>query len=197
MNTTQPIKNAEELRKLKDFYRTGEPNLRNRLLIILCLNTALRISDTLSLCWQQVYDFSRGRLRCHLTLCEQKTGKKSCIYINKELSGALEEYRKELLRKDGAFFPERYLFTGRKGHNQPISRIQAYRIIHDASVKCQLSDPISCHSLRKTFGHCALKQGASPAVLMNIYNHSSFQITKRYLGIDQDERDDVFRNTCI
>ena len=29
-------------------------------------------------------------------------------------------------------------------------------------------------------------------MLMDIYNHSSFQITKRYLCIDQDERDDVF-----
>ncbi len=27
---------------------------------------------------------------------------------------------------------------------------------------------------------------------MDIYNHSSFDITKRYLGIGQDERDSIF-----
>lgn len=27
---------------------------------------------------------------------------------------------------------------------------------------------------------------------MDIYNHSSYQITKRYLGIDQDDKDQVF-----
>lgn len=29
-------------------------------------------------------------------------------------------------------------------------------------------------------------------MLMDIYNHSSYQITKRYLGIDQDDKDQVF-----
>jgi hypothetical protein len=32
---------------------------------------------------------------------------------------------------------------------------------------------------------------------MDIYQHSSFEITKRYLGIEQDERDSVFRNVVI
>lgn len=27
---------------------------------------------------------------------------------------------------------------------------------------------------------------------MVIYNHSSFQITKRYLGIEQDDKDRIF-----
>lgn len=27
---------------------------------------------------------------------------------------------------------------------------------------------------------------------MDIYNHSSYAITKRYLGIEQDDKDDVF-----
>ena len=51
---------------------------------------------------------------------------------------------------------------------------------------------VSCHSLRKTFGYHAWKQGVPPAMLMMIYNHSSYQITKRYLGIIQEEKDDVF-----
>ena len=56
---------------------------------------------------------------------------------------------------------------------------------------------ISCHSLRKSFGYYAWKQGISPVMLMNIYNHSSYQVTKRYLGIEQDDRDQVFQTITL
>lgn len=194
MNTTQPIKNPEELHALKNYYLLDSPNMRNHLLIILALNTALRTSDILSLTWNHVYDFPHKSFRRHLTLTEQKTGKRSCIFINQELAGTLQDYKDDLNKKSIQLFPGRYLFDGRKGKNQPLSRIQAYRIIQNAAANCHLSSPVSGHSLRKTFGHQALMQGVSPALLMHIYNHSSFQTTKRYLGIEQEERDAVFRN---
>lgn len=87
--------------------------------------------------------------------------------------------------------PNDFLFQG-KNRTQPLSRYQAYRIIKKAANHAHLQENISCHSLRKTFGYHAWKSGAQPALLMNIYNHSSFQITKHYLGIDQDDKDQIF-----
>ena len=51
---------------------------------------------------------------------------------------------------------------------------------------------ISCHSMRKTFGYHAWKNGGQPALIMDIYNHSDIEITKHYLSIDQDEKDALF-----
>ena len=77
---------------------------------------------------------------------------------------------------------------------QPLSRYQAYRIVRKAAEAVGIEDVIRCHSLRKTFGYHAWKMGTPPALLMEIYNHSSFQITKHYLGIEQDDKDAVFRD---
>lgn len=195
MNTAQPIKNDDDLARLKNYYLTERPNPRNQLLMILGLNTALRISDILSLKWKYVYCREEQRWRQHIFLQEQKTGKNSEIYINENARRALEAYFQFLRERTGSEpEQEQYLFIGRSPENKPITRVQAFRLIKNAARHCRIPGTISCHSLRKTFGYHAWKQGIEPALLMNIYNHSSYQNTKRYLGIDQDDRDQVFRD---
>ena len=90
--------------------------------------------------------------------------------------------------------PSEYVFKSRVGSNRPIGRNRAYVIIKQACKNLGYDENISCHSLRKTFGYHAWKQGISPAVIMSIYNHSSMEITKRYLSIEQDDRDEAFQN---
>ena len=114
------------------------------------------------------------------------------IYLNVAVIQALSL----LLEHNPDISGDTYIFKSRKG-TQPISRIQAYRIIHDAGNALGFETKVSCHSLRKTFGYQAWKQGAEPALIMNIYNHSSYQITKRYLCIDQDDRDSLYQRVNL
>ena len=93
--------------------------------------------------------------------------------------------------------PHDYIFLSRKNKEMPITRVQAFRVIKKAVNHYSINDTISCHSLRKTFGYHAWKQGASPVVLMSIYNHSSYSITKRYLGIEQDDKDEIYKNIVL
>ena len=60
MGTTQPIKNKNDINRLKDYFlQKGE--LRNYTMITLALNTSLRIGDLLQLKWEDVYNFELRR----------------------------------------------------------------------------------------------------------------------------------------
>lgn len=193
MSTTYPIRDKSTLEEFKNYYLTRN-NYRNYALIITGLNTALRIGDILSLQWKNVYDFSKSSFLHHICITEHKTGKENMIAINSSVIFVLTSLLNniEKVAADIIVFPEDYIFKSTRNPQMPLSRYQAYRIIKEAAAYAGLDEHISCHSLRKTFGYFAWKQGVPPAMLMNIYNHSSFQITKRYLGIEQDDRDEVF-----
>ena len=187
MGKTQPIKKADDVQRFKEYY-LEKKQIRNYTMVTLALNTSLRISDLLHLKWIDVYNFKANKYREHIDLVEQKTGKKNSIALNSEATKALELLRRTL----DTFYQEAYIFKSRIGDNQPIGRICAFRIIKKAVNDLNLEGVISCRSLRKTFGYHAWKKGVPPALIMSIYNHSSIEITKRYLSIDQDDKDEVF-----
>ena len=187
MGMTIPIKDKAAIVKMKNYYINVKNNPRNYLLLVFGMNTALRISDILRIKWEDIYDKEDNKYRAHITLHEQKTGKRNTFMLNRAVIAALDRYRKSF-----SDAPSGYLFVSNKGHDRPISRQQAFRIIKDAAVYAGFTEGVSCHSLRKTFGYYALKAGISPAIIMKIYNHSSFQITQRYLGIEQEEKDEIY-----
>lgn len=187
MGTTQPIREKEELKIFMNYYKEVQPHPRNHALIVLGLHTALRISDILSLKWKDVYDFQEKAFHKHLFIQEKKTGKQTVIALNPHAKQALMDFLQTRL-----ISPEDYIFTKNTDFSKPLNRSQAYRIICHAAEEALHAEHISCHSLRKTFGYHAWKQGTPPALLMDIYNHSSYRVTKKYLGIEQDEKDDIF-----
>lgn len=195
MSATQPIRNKKKLQDFKRYYlqrNSGQrpTNLRNYTLTMLGLNTALRISDILHLTWADV--FTGRKVKSHIIVREQKTGKENRILLNAELRRTLEKYYRQC-RGSG---DSPYLFPSPRKADAPLSRFQAYRIIRHAAVELGM-EHISCHSLRKTFGYHAWKQGTQPALLMSIFNHSSWAVTTRYLGIAQDEKDLVYARITL
>ena len=193
MSTTEPIKNKQDLLRFKSYYENIHPDSRNALLIAIGLNTALRIGDILNLKWNDVFDFNQEKVRQHICIFEQKTGKYNIVAINTKLREKLIQFRTENINIQKTD----YLFQSKKIKGQPLSRFQTFRITRKAAEYAGLEEHISCHSLRKTFGYHAWKQGVQPVMLMKIFNHSSYQITVRYLCIEQDEKDQVFRNIIL
>ncbi len=186
MNLTYPIRNYNDVQKLKNYF-LEKNEYRNYMLITFCLNTALRISDIIGIKWSDITD-EKNRIRPHIIIKERKTGKSSEIPINKQIRAAIRLYLENCGKGT-------YLFeNGMGGH---ITRVHAHRIIHSGGVESGIGSNISCHSLRKTFGYHAWKMGVPPALIMEIYNHSSYTVTKRYLGILQEDKDTVFNNIML
>ena len=75
-----------------------------------------------------------------------------------------------------------------------IQRDQAYKIINAAAREIGIKETIGTHTLRKTFGYHAYKSGIAIEVLQKLFDHSTPGITLRYIGITQDDLDDVYLN---
>ena len=144
MAMTEPIRNKHQIKQLiMYFFNKGD--VRNYLLIILCIHTALRISDILRLTCDDVYDFKNRRIRRTITITERKTGKTKTIALHKNIITALS-----------VCFPSAkpgMPLIRNSRTRKPLSRIQAYRIIRNASESLNFPQRVSCHSLRKGMCH--------------------------------------------
>jgi integrase len=164
-------------------------NRRNYAMIVLGVHSALRVADLLRLRWEDVYEADKGRFRFHVCLTEGKTGKRRVIALNRQAVGALR-----LCLPEGG---RGFIFASNRRDGKAITRVHAWRIIRAAAEAARAAGRIGCHSLRKTFGYFAWKAGVLPVMLMDIFNHSCFEATRRYLGIAQDDRDRVYLDLSL
>ncbi|MHA6481075.1 site-specific integrase [Paenibacillus sp. strain BS8-2] len=172
MQFVQPIRDPEILSDIKDHLK--DTNIRNYIMVMIGLNTGLRISDILKLRVRDV-------LGTHIVTKEIKTGKQKRVLITGELKRELQEYIQGKPSNE-------YLIKSREGHNRPITSSMAYKVMRDIAREFGLQE-IGCHTLRKTFGYYFYKQYNDIALLMRLFNHSSEKVTLRYIGVEQDTMD--------
>jgi integrase len=187
-NTVQPIRDIKNIDSIKKIL--WAQSLRDWLLFSLGINSGLRVSDLLKLKVRDVQD-GKGKMNEYITVKEQKTKKVKRFPINKTSKKAIKEY---LASRE--YNPDTYLFESRKrdsaGNSRPISRIQAYEIINNAARRVGIEDPIGTHTMRKTFGFHAYHNGCSVELLQQIFNHAAPSVTLRYIGITQEDIDNVY-----
>lgn len=188
MNAVEPIRSEKKIKDLKK-YLLGAGNMRNYALIVFGLNSALRISDLLELKWKDVYDFTLNCFKEYVYLRERKTNKIKQFILNDSAKECLTRYQKTL----ESISPEGYIFVSREGENKHITRYMAIKIVKSSCEAVGIREEIGCHSLRKTFGYMSWKKGVAIPILMEMYNHSNQSTTKRYLGITQNDIDEVYR----
>jgi integrase len=174
----------QSMNLIRNLYNDG--NYKISLLVSFGSFWGLRISDILSLKWEQVYNLDE------FTIVEKKTKKNRDIKINTQLKRHIEDcYQKIKPRTLGEF-----IFTSQKGSVYSIQRINV--ILKDLKIRYNIKiKNFSSHSLRKGFGREIFLRSAENAELAivklsQLFNHSNPAITRRYLGISQKELLDTY-----
>lgn len=182
MEFVQPIKNKDDIEKMKNYLKSK--SLRNWALFTLGINSALRISDLLSLKVDDVMD-ENGQIRERIKkIKEIKTKKSKTFPFSPKVRNALDTYIKSEQPKD-------ILFPSQKG-GLAITRQHAHTILTEAAEIVGIKENVSTHSMRKTWAYQAWIKGVPLAQISDALNHSNEQMTRKYLGLTQDSLDEVY-----
>lgn len=165
-------------------FRDG--NYRMSLLIACGSFFGLRISDLLTLTWEQILGES-------FSLCEKKTGKHREIKVNAGVREHIRECYDALEIKN----PKEKCFLNKFGGVISIQRVNV--VLKEIKAKYGLFGVkhFSTHSFRKTFGRKVVEMAGENSEmalikLAELFNHSNTAITRRYLGLRQQELREVY-----
>jgi len=195
MNTVEPIREVRKVMAIRSFLKDSNP--RDYLLFVLGINLALRIGDLLSLKVKDVLD-EKGEIVDYVYLREQKTKKEKRVKLNKAAKEALDFYfRQPMVAKSIVTDLDDYLFTSRRS-GLPLDRIRVYQMIRKWTEIVGLRGRFGTHTLRKTWGYMARTKQAVPIeIIQQKLGHSSPEVTRRYIGITQDEVNDIEEKVCL
>lgn len=151
------------------------------LYIIVSINSGLRISDVLALKGENLKADT-------IKLTEKKTNKHREIKINENIKKAIKQY---------GTLTDGYLFVSQKKTVYSIQSVN--RLLKGIFKKEAKTLNISTHSMRKSFGRKVYESCGESEKALNylseLFNHTSLSITRRYLGIRQEELNNIY--DCI
>jgi integrase len=168
--------NVNLIRKLSD-----DKEYRLSLLIAFGSFWGLRISDILRFRWIDVIN------KDEFSLIEEKTKKAREIKINTQLQKHIRSCYEAILPTS----LEEHIFLSQKKTVYSIQRLNI--LLKEIKIRYNLKiKNISTHSMRKTFGRQVFEASGTNAELSlvklsQLFNHSNTTITRRYLGIANEE----------
>lgn len=171
----------------------GWQNARDIALFTLLYGAGLRLSEALSLSWQDLPP-PNGFLRV-----TGKGGKMREIPFLPEVAEALETYKQALCAEVGSdahrtfasFGDEASIFLGARG--RPLSAGVAQRALRKLRAGLGLPDSATPHALRHSFATDLLSSGADLRSIQDLMGHASLASTQRYVDVAADHLVQVHR----
>jgi site-specific recombinase XerD len=167
------------LNLIRKLYRDGD--YRMSLFIGAGCFFGLRVSDLRKLTWSMLLDDDK------FVINEQKTSKRRVVKINSDFQKHIKQCFDALEIQD----MDEACFLSSKNMVMSTQRINVR--LKEIKKKYNIKiDNFSCHSLRKAFGRKIFESSGENAQmalvkLSELFNHSSVQITKIYLGLREKE----------
>jgi integrase len=164
-----------------------DENYKFCLLISIGVFTGLRISDLLTLTYSDLLKNETFTLR------EKKTQKQRSIKVNKDLKDIVSRIvsKAKITDLNQLIFLNKY---GSKSIDKSYVNVKLKELIKKYRIK--LDGNVSTHTFRKTLGRRVMEvnnySNESLVLLMDLFGHSSMSITKRYLGIREQEIHNVY-----
>ena len=157
----------KEALSVEELYKLAETPCKKPILktasLFSCM-TSLRISDILSLCWEDIVDYSAGGKCVHIIT--QKNKAEDIIPISEEALGLIG-YSSE---KKGLVF---------KGLMRSWTQIPMKEWIRSAGI----TKNITFHSYRRTFATLQAAAGTDIRTIQSIMAHKSITTTQRYIKV--------------
>lgn len=179
MEYVEALKDVEQINSMKRYLK--EHSERDYVLFVFGINTGLKITEILDIKVSDVFE-NEGNVKDFYLLPYKESRTNKEVYLNRTVKETILHYT-----QSNHLNSEDYLFQSAKT-KKPITRQQAYRIIHHAAEEVGIQGKIGTNSMRKTFGFHAYKRGVSISLLQKHFNHSAPSETLKYLGISKDDK---------
>jgi len=159
-------------------------NPRNKLLMIILVNTGLRISEALNLKISDIKDTEVSIIR--------KRNKEGGIYFNETCIVALRKY---INNNKLNFSNNDYIFTNL--HGKKLSECYIWQEVKKVCKKLNIAD-ISTHSLRHTFATLQYEAGTDLKKIQAMLGHTDITTTARiYTHFNNDKLKESFNNNFL
>ena len=164
----------EEKALLKQFNRRYPTSFRNRCMILLALNTGLRISELIDLQWSDI-ELDSGR--CHIK--RAKGEKDRVIFIKPSLTSELVDLADKINDHTGL------VFQTLKG--QPVKAAYLRKMIKGKASAAGIQKRVHFHLLRHGYLSRLYKQTKDLRLVQEVAGHADISTTQIYLHVSGED----------
>ena len=165
----------EEFRLLSVFNTRYRTSWRNRTMIVLALNTGMRIGDLVSLQWEDI-ELDTGR--CHVK--NGKGAKDRVIFIRPAILSEMLDMSRKMGKE-----PEGLVFTTLKG--EPIFTAYLRRMIAEKARKAGIQKRVHFHLLRHTYLSRLYGRTKDIRVVQEVAGHADISTTQIYTHVSGED----------